>query len=71
LDELDELDIKKEFPNILLIPLIFEISEVKKLIKIGVALKDGSIPNLIKAIYLLDEESTATAMSPASFKSIL
>jgi hypothetical protein len=44
---------------------------VKKLIKIGVALKDGSIPNLIKAIYLLDEESTATAMSPASFKSIL
>jgi hypothetical protein len=44
---------------------------VKELIKIGVAFKDGSIPNLIKAIYLLDDTSTATAMSPASFKSML
>jgi hypothetical protein len=45
---------------------------VKELIKIGVALKDGSISNFIKAIYLLvDYPSTATAMSPASLKSIL
>jgi vacuolar-type H+-ATPase subunit F/Vma7 len=43
LDELDELDIKKEFPNILLIPSMDEIDVVKELIKIGVALKDGSI----------------------------
>jgi hypothetical protein len=44
---------------------------VKELIKIGVALKDGSIPNLIKAIYLLVEyASTATAISPASLNSI-
>jgi hypothetical protein len=52
LDELDTLDIKKEFPNILLIPSMDEI-EVIELIKIGVALKYGSISNLIKAIYLL------------------
>jgi hypothetical protein len=36
-----------------------------------VALKDGSISNFIKAIYLLDDPSTATAMSPASLKSML
>jgi hypothetical protein len=71
LDELDELDIKKEFPNILLIPLIDEIDVLKELVKIGVALNEGSIPNLIKAIYLLDDASTATAMSPASLNSIL
>jgi hypothetical protein len=66
LEELDILDIKKEFPHILLIPLIKEIDVLKELIKIGVALKDGSISNFIKAIYLLvDKESTATAMSPA------
>jgi hypothetical protein len=43
---------------------------LKELIKIGVALNEGSISNFIKAIYLLDEISAATAMSPASLKSI-
>jgi hypothetical protein len=71
LKELDTLDIMKEFPNILLIPLIDEIDVVNYLIKIGIALNEGSISNFIQAIYLLDEESTATAMSPASLKSIL
>jgi hypothetical protein len=48
-----------------------EIDVVKELIKIGVALKDGSISNFIQAIYfLVDDESTATAMSPASLKSM-
>jgi hypothetical protein len=43
LEELEYLDIKNEFPNILLIPSMDEIDVVKELIKIGVALKDGSI----------------------------
>jgi hypothetical protein len=43
---------------------------VKELIKIGVVLKEGSISNFTKAIYLLDA-SQATAMSPASLNSIL
>jgi hypothetical protein len=65
LDELEKLDIKKEFPNILLIPLISEIDVVKELVKIGEALNEGSISNFIMAIYLLDDASTATAMSPS------
>jgi hypothetical protein len=45
---------------------------LKELIKIGVALNEGLISNFIMAIYLLvDDESTATAMSPASLKSML
>jgi hypothetical protein len=71
LEELDILDIKKEFPNILLIPSMDEIDVVNELIKIGVALNECSISNFIQAIYfLVDDESTATAMSPASLKSM-